>query len=147
MCPYVCRSAIPLFSVSFVASLLTVYMHGRVRTASRTTFEASSVSLFGPGKLFQLGTIYILFKIFQLDHLYSRAYSSISWNIWTPTAPWRAHGAPKIAQRCAKLRKIAPKQSENGRLLPHGVSYYVILTRFKCIKPFGSSKDKEGLCL
>ena len=104
-------------------------------------------SWLGPGKLFQLGTIYILFKIFQLDHLYSRAYSSISWNIWTPTAPWRAHGAPKIAQRCAKLRKIAPKQSENGRLLPHGVSYYVILIWFKCIKPFGSSKDREGLCL
>ena len=34
------------FSVSSAASLRTVYMHGRVRTASRTTFEASSVSLF-----------------------------------------------------------------------------------------------------
>ena len=45
MCPYVRRSTISLFSVFSAASLRTVYMHGRVRTASRTTFEASSVSL------------------------------------------------------------------------------------------------------
>jgi len=46
MCPYVRRSTISLFSGSSAASLLTVYMHGRVRTASRTTFEASSVTSF-----------------------------------------------------------------------------------------------------
>ncbi|EOD26067.1 hypothetical protein EMIHUDRAFT_237225 [Emiliania huxleyi CCMP1516] len=54
MCPYVRRSAISLFSVFPAASLRTVYMHGRVRTASRTTFEASSVSL-SPRVWFGLG--------------------------------------------------------------------------------------------
>ena len=88
---------------------------------------------FGLSKLFQQGTIYILFRIFQLDHLYSRAYSSISWNIWTSTAPWRACGAPKS-------RKIARKMDPCSK----EVLDCVILTQFEL---FGSSKDKESLSL
>ena len=115
------------------------------RTASqgdgaRTSDLCSDGSGVGPGKIFQHGTVYILFMIFHLDHLYSRAYSSISWNIWTPTAPWRAYGAPKFAKNRAKSRKIARKMDPCSK----EVLNCLILTRFEL---FGSSKDKESLSL
>ena len=69
---------------------------GRVgMPAADAKLERLEVPRVGPYKLFLQGTIYILFRIFPLDHLYSTAYSSTFWNIWTPIAPRGAGGAPK----------------------------------------------------
>ena len=61
-------------------------------------------------KKYSSKVLLILLRI-KLDHLHSRAYSSISWNIWTPKASWRAYMYVRSSQiNCAKsckTRKIA----------------------------------------
>ena len=82
------------------------------------------------------GTIYMLFLIFQLDPLYSAAYSGITWNIWTPmplAVPGKLKNRKKIDRTTSRS-----KTDRKWTLLAKGSSSFVLLTRFEL---FGSSLE------
>ena len=84
----------------------------------------------GLDKLFQQGTIYILFRIFQPDHLYSRALFQHILEYMKGDSPleglWSSEKSHKIGGKSRKIEANRTKSLEKWTLAARRSSYCVI---------------------